>query len=179
MTNPSISFSRELSRSTRNQNLPSVVESKQSADRAILKLVDTSYLASKTNPLQLVYQAAVTEINERLVADFGPNALDEALESGVDVSPEATARRIVSMSIGFYDAFKENHPDEDEDFVFQNFMDIISDGIEHGFAEAREVLEGLAVLQGDIADDIDETYLLIQDRLLELEVRHLDEDLLA
>ncbi len=175
----SIDYSREQTSSTQNQILPSSAESIQSADRATLKLVDGSYLASKANPLQLVYQAAVAEINARLEVDFGPNALDETIETGVDMSPEVTASRIVSMSTDFFEAFTEHHPDEDQEYVFQNFMETISDGIDHGFAEAREVLDGLALLQGDIADDIDETYLLIQDRLLELETIHQDEEILT
>ena len=36
-------------------------------------------------------------------------------------------------------------------------------GIEQGFAEAREILDGLGLLQGQVAADIDETYQRIQD----------------
>jgi hypothetical protein len=176
MAIPSINYPREISSSTQDQNLPSVADSKQSVNRAILQLVDTSYIASKEYPLQLTYQTAVAKINEQLEVEFGPSALDEAVESGLDVSPEETASRIVSMATGFFAAFREQHPDENEDAVLQIFMQTISSGIDQGFAEAREVLDGLAVLQGDVADDIDETYLLVQDRLIDFEGRHQSED---
>ena len=42
------------------------------------------------------------------------------------------------------------------------FTDIISGGIAQGFAEARDILDGLQVLEGDIASNIDKTYDLVQ-----------------
>ena len=45
------------------------------------------------------------------------------------------------------------------------FVDVISGGIDQGFAEAREILDGLKVLNGDIASNIDATYELVQDKL--------------
>ncbi len=35
-------------------------------------------------------------------------------------------------------------------------------GIDQGFSEARDVLGGLKVLEGEIADNIDKTYEIIQ-----------------
>ncbi|MBT3719368.1 MAG: DUF5610 domain-containing protein, partial [Gammaproteobacteria bacterium] len=42
---------------------------------------------------------------------------------------------------------------------------IIGGGIDQGFAEAREILDGLSVLEGDIATNIDATYDLVQEGL--------------
>ncbi len=42
---------------------------------------------------------------------------------------------------------------------------MIRGGIEKGFAEAREILGGLNVLDGDIASNIDKTYDLVQKKL--------------
>ena len=41
-------------------------------------------------------------------------------------------------------------------------MDTISGGMEKGFKEARDILGGLKVLNGDIAGNIDKTYELVQ-----------------
>lgn len=42
-------------------------------------------------------------------------------------------------------------------------------GIEQGFAEARDILDGLGLLQGQVAADIDETYQRIQEGLGQLQ----------
>lgn len=164
-----VALSNEQSHPAQNNKSSSAAKSKKSGKKASLKSVDASILASKVNSLQLVYQAAVAQINEQLEVEFGPNALDYAVQADVDVSPDVTAAKIISLSTGFLEAFTAQHPDENEDFVLQNFMDSIRDGIDQGFAEARDILESLAVLQGSIIEDVDETFLLVQDGLLEFE----------
>lgn len=44
-------------------------------------------------------------------------------------------------------------------------MNIIGGAIDNGFKEARDILSGLKVLQGDIADGVDKTYGLVQEGL--------------
>ncbi|EEF26839.1 conserved hypothetical protein [Ricinus communis] len=79
-----------------------------------------------------------------------------------DNTPEGTAGRIVSLSTGFFEAYKQQHPGEDEGELLNKFMDTIKSGMERGFKEAREVLDGMKVLNGDIAANIDKTYELHQ-----------------
>jgi hypothetical protein len=45
------------------------------------------------------------------------------------------------------------------------FVDIIRGGIDQGFAEAKDILTSLKVLEGDIATNIDKTYDLVQEGL--------------
>jgi hypothetical protein len=45
----------------------------------------------------------------------------------------------------------------------QALMTQARDGVEKGFAEARKILDGMGVLQGKVAADIDDTYQRIQD----------------
>jgi len=45
----------------------------------------------------------------------------------------------------------------------QTLMTQARDGVEKGFAEARKILDGMGVLQGKVAADIDDTYQRIQD----------------
>ncbi|WP_395406459.1 DUF5610 domain-containing protein [Pseudoduganella sp. UC29_106] len=40
-------------------------------------------------------------------------------------------------------------------------MDTIKGGVEQGFKEARDILQGLNVLGGDVAANIDKTYELV------------------
>src|SRR3990167_7000448 len=50
----------------------------------------------------------------------------------------------------------------------QGLMSQARDGVEKGFAEARKILDGMGVLQGKVAADIDDTYQRIQDGLGDL-----------
>ena len=138
---------------------------KQQFNSAILQSSLKVSVSAGNESLALLYKAAIEGINEFLAPELGPNAIQNAYESGLDVSPEATADRIVSMSTAFFSSFHEQHPELSEQEAVQKFADIIGGGIEKGFAEAREILEGLKVLEGDIASNIDKTYDLVQDGL--------------
>ncbi|MNK31230.1 hypothetical protein D3C87_496610 [compost metagenome] len=117
-------------------------------------------IGSENEPLALLYKTAITNINEALKGQYGDDAIQNAASQ--DNSAEATASRIVSLSTGFFDAFKKQNPDLDDDAALTKFMDTISGGMEKGFKEARDILEGLKVLGGDIAGNIDKTYELVQ-----------------
>lgn len=47
----------------------------------------------------------------------------------------------------------------------KKFSKIIGGGIDKGFVEARKILDGLQVLENDIASNINLTYDLVQDGL--------------
>jgi hypothetical protein len=114
----------------------------------------------------LVLKTAIEGINEALQETLGDNAIQNAYDSGLDVSPEATAERIVSLSTAFFAAYQNANPDLSQEEALTAFVDVIGGGIEQGFTEARDILEGLSVLEGDIATNIDSTYDLVQQGLL-------------
>jgi hypothetical protein len=130
---------------------------------------DRTSLSVQDRPLELVYRAAIDKLNQMLEPTLGPDAIQSAAQSEMDFTPEATAERIVSLSTGFYEAFKAQHPGEEENAVLTHFMDVIRSGIEQGFAEARDILDGLGVLDGQIKDDVDRTYDLVQEGLKSFE----------
>lgn len=134
--------------------------SKLQLNAAILQASMNVSISSQSDPLALVYKSAITSINEALQADFGDDAVQKAASQ--DNSAEATANRIVSLSTGFFDAFKKQNPGMDNDAALEKFMGTIQGGMEKGFSEARDILKGLNVLQGDIAGNIDKTYELVQ-----------------
>ena len=113
-------------------------------------------------PQALTLKAALQGINEALQASGIENKVEETYESGADFSPEATAERIVSFSTQFLGAFREQNPDMSEEESLTAFVDIISSGIDQGFDEAKEVLGGLKVLEGEVSETIDKTYELVQ-----------------
>ncbi len=115
--------------------------------------------------LALLYKTAIEGINDVLKAEFGDNAVQASADSGLDISPQATADRIVSMSTAFFTQYHEQHADMSVEEAAKSFAEIIGGGIDQGFSEAREVLDGLKVLEGDISSNIDTTFDLVQEGL--------------
>ncbi|PCI50476.1 MAG: hypothetical protein COB51_03310 [Moraxellaceae bacterium] len=119
-------------------------------------------LNAVSEPLKLIYQAAIDELNERLAPYLGEDALQKGLGANIDVSPEATAHRIVSLSTSMLSRFMDSNPQMEDQAAKEKFVSIIRDGVMQGFSEAREILKGLQVLEGDIAANIDKTFELVQ-----------------
>lgn len=117
-------------------------------------------ISAKNEPMALLFRSAIDRINDVLAPDLGGNAIQNAASQ--DNSSEGTAGRIVALSTGFYEAYKAQHPGEDEADVLQNFMDTIGAGFEKGFNEAVDILKSLQVFEGDIASGIEKTYELVQ-----------------
>lgn len=137
---------------------------------AILQASSNVAISSQNDPLALIYKSAITSINEKLQAEFGPDALQNA--SSQDNTPDGTADRIVALSTGFFDAFQKQHPNEEPDVVLGKFMDTIRKGFESGFKEASNILKGLDVLKGGVASNIEKTYALVQQGYAAFEAAH-------
>lgn len=115
--------------------------------------------------MALLFKTALEGINDSLKVEFGDNAIQKAVDQGVNVTPEATSERIVKMSTAFFDAYYSSRQNLSLDEALEAFVKVISGGIEQGFKEARDILGGLKVLEGDIASNIDKTYDLVQQGL--------------
>lgn len=132
----------------------------------ILQAHQQASLSSRNEPLSLLYKTALEALRQELEPILGGQTIEEAHENGLNTSPEATAERIVSLSTGFFAQFKEQNPEMTASEQTEHFSDIISKGIDKGFSEAREILDGLQVLtEGNIAENIDKTYELVQQGL--------------
>lgn len=141
---------------------PISVTSKQQLNAAI---IESSLKFNNTvgdQPLSLLLKTALQGINEALKEGGIDSSVGDAYESGLDFSPEATAERIVSFSTQFLSSYRDQHPEMSEEESLTSFVEIISGGIDQGFSEAKGILSGLKVLEGDIASNIDETYELVQ-----------------
>ncbi len=119
-------------------------------------------ISAADNSMALLYRTAIDSINEQLSAEFGPNALQAAMQQ--DNSAEATAERILSQSTGFFDAYARQNSNADPEQVVRNFVDTIRGGFEKGYNEAANILTGLGVMgEGSaIAADIGKTFELVQ-----------------
>ncbi|ACA85285.1 DUF5610 domain-containing protein [Shewanella woodyi] len=147
-------------------NKTAYASSKQLMNSAIISAQQEVSLSSSNEPLVLLYRAAIEAINEELAPSMGENALQTAYDNGVDTSPEATADRIVSFATNFFSLYQEQNSNMSFDEQLTSFMEIIGGAIDQGFDEAKDILNGLQVLEGDIADGVDQTYSLVQDGLL-------------
>lgn len=139
-----------------NQGEVSAARAKLQLNVSIMEASASISIGVQGNPQALLYKSAITSINEALRAELGENAVQTAARR--DNSPEATAERIVSLATGFYDAFRRQNPQLEDDAAMQKFLDTVKGGVEQGFQEARGILKGLNVLDGDVAANIDKTY---------------------
>lgn len=142
------------------QALATPAEARTQLNVAIVQSSIEVSLSSGNEPLALLLKSAITGINEALKPTLGDNVIENAMSQ--DNSPEGTAGRIVSLSTGFFEAFKQQHVGEDPAAVLKNFMETISGGFEKGFNEARDILQGMKVLSDDLSSLINKTYELVQ-----------------
>ncbi len=139
--------------------------SKQLMNTAIISAQQEVNLSSSDEPMMLLYRAAIEAINEKLAPTMGDNALQNAYDSGVDTSPNATADRIVSFATQFFTLHQEQNSNMDFDEQLNSFMNIIGGAIDQGFGEAKDILTSLQVLEGEIESGVEQTYSLVQEGL--------------
>lgn len=80
-------------------------------------------------------------------------------------TPEKVAERISTFVARGLEAARQNGRSEEE---IQQLYNAAVKGVEKGIAEAREILDGLGVLSGQIATDVDQTETLTHKKLGEL-----------
>ncbi|HEY0924983.1 DUF5610 domain-containing protein [Rheinheimera pacifica] len=140
-------------------------QAKQAQNTAILRANEQVSLRSNNDSLSLLYKTALEGINAELEPVMGENAAQKIYDSGIDTSPEATADRIVAFATGFYSRYKELNPGKSEEETLDSFMKIIGGGIEKGFNDAKDILKGLKVYEGEVESGVDKTYGLVMQGL--------------
>ncbi len=116
-----------------------------------------SRLEEKMNSL---FEKATADNPE--LAAAGPAAF---FDTSIDVTPEATADRIVGFALGMRGTFSRQNPDLDEGEMMSRFEAEIRRGISEGFGHARGVLGDLELNEGQIKDNVDGTWDLVQQKL--------------
>ena len=105
-------------------------------------------------------QTLANRLAERLGLE--PGALSGKRDA---FSPE----KVASLVLGFIEQRLHSEAAAGADPAkLQALMTQARDGVEKGFAEARKILDGMGVLQGKVAADIDDTYQRIQEGLGDL-----------
>lgn len=132
---------------------------RRSLDAQILQASLEVSIRSGDESQALLFRSALEGINQALAPTLGADAIQNAM--GQDNSAEATAGRILSMSTAFFDAYAAQRPGDDPETVVRDFVDLIRGGFETGFAEARDILDGLGVFNGQVEADVMKTRELV------------------
>ncbi|HEY9016809.1 DUF5610 domain-containing protein [Thiomicrospira sp.] len=123
----------------------------------------------ESNALKILFQETIEKLNEVLAPDLGPNAISAeklAEQGGMDYwSPENTAGRIVQGTTGFFESYKAANPGLEGEALLDKFLSVIGGGIESGFKDATNILQGFGVYQDSIKDNAEKTYDLVQQGL--------------
>ena len=132
----------------------------------------------EANALRILFQETIEKLNEVLAPDLGPNAISAeklAEQGGMEYwSPENTAGRIVQGTTGFFESYKASNPDLDGEALLDKFLDVIGGGIESGFKDATNILQGFGVYQDSIKDNAEKTYDLVQQGLAAFRQQQMD-----
>ena len=126
----------------------------------IIKAQQNVKITAGDKNMELVFRAAIERLNEILAPSLGVEAIDNAEPD--DYTPEKVADRIVSFATAFFGSFRKQHEDLSDKEALDAYMKIIGDAVDQGFNEAKNILKGLKVLEGDVSNTIEETYKLVQ-----------------
>lgn len=140
-------------------------DAQKQLNAAILSSALKFNLSSGNEPLSLFYKAALDNINAALDGTLRNNASESNYQSTIGASPEATADRLLSVSVALFPLFQQQRPDLSEQEAANAFAQTIGEAIDNGFGETQEILSALAVLKGSAADNIVSTYELVQQKL--------------
>lgn len=133
-----------------------------------------SNLSSASRPTSVTAQPVVRNAADAQATLANRLAERLGLEPGAlagkanDYTPDKVAGRI----LGFIEQRLQSEQAAGADTgKLQKLFDQARSGVEKGFAEARKILDGMGVLQGKVASDIDDTYQKIQDGFSDLNKR--------
>ncbi len=140
-------------------------QGQQLKNAAILAAQEDVAISSGDQSLALLYRTALEAINEELAPYMGNNAVQNSVATGMDYSPEATAGRIVDFATQFFSVYQQQNRGLAFEDQLNGFMNIIGGAIDQGFGEAKDILDRLQVLNGDVAAGVDETYQHVQSGL--------------
>lgn len=102
---------------------------------------------------------SVVEQIDKAIQEAGIDlTIEDAKTSSMDLSPEATARRIADYSTGLLDSYTSAHGKDPARARISGFMSLIRGAIEEGFHRARDFMEGITKLSETIDKNIDKTF---------------------
>ncbi len=113
--------------------------------------------------LSIKAQKIIDKLNEILKAKL-PDGVQSLKPE--EVTPEATADKIVNGATAFFDVFSKQNPDLQGEELLNKFMETIRSGISQGYDDAVNTLQDLGAFDFEgVKDGIEKTKGLIDDKL--------------
>jgi hypothetical protein len=119
-------------------------------------------ISSGDNAQGLLYRTTLESIYEAINTKFESKITPEYQMPETIDSPETASNTILTFSLGLYASYSSRYSSQDESTTATNFIDLVRGGFEKGFNEAVDILKGLDVFKGNVADEINKTWELVQ-----------------
>jgi hypothetical protein len=111
----------------------------------------------------------IEKLNELLKKDL-PDGIQSLKPE--EVTPEATADRIVTGVTGFFEVFAKQNSDLSPEALLEKFMSEVRKGVDAGYDDASQILDNLGAFQFDgVKDGIEKTKGLIEEKLKAFETQ--------
>jgi len=119
--------------------------------------------------LSISAQKIIDKLNATLKTEL-PDGLQSLKPD--QVTPDATAERIVSGSVAFFEIFAKQNPNLSSEDLLLKFMSEVRRGVDAGYADAAETLEALGAFEFEgIKEGIETTKSLIEEKLKAFELQ--------
>ncbi|MCO6430923.1 MAG: DUF5610 domain-containing protein [Deltaproteobacteria bacterium] len=118
---------------------------------------------SPEKAVALSAQEIVSKLNELLAP-----ALPQGIEGlkPEETTPEASADRIVKSVSALFPAFAAQNPELSDEEVLDKFMEEVKKGVQQGYDEAFQILEGLGAFSFEgVQSGVEQTKILIDQKL--------------
>ena len=162
--------------SFRSQSIVELEAKVRSAGSGSADQVDISLTGNMTIQAAngILKDSLIDKINQ-VFEEAGMDVTVEEMEDlGEEMTPEATAGRIVAFATSFLESFKANHVEEAPTARIEGFIALIRDAISDGFARARDFLEGITKLSETVDESINKTFEITNTLLDEFHQAQLD-----
>lgn len=118
---------------------------------------------SLSKSLTLSAKEIVSKLNELLKEKF-PEGIESLKPE--DVTPEKTSDNIVSGITAMFSAYAKSNEDLEPEELISRFMAAARKGVDQGYGEASNILEGLGAFEFEgVKDGIEKTKSLIEEKL--------------
>ncbi len=113
--------------------------------------------------LSVTANEIIDKLNELLKSKI-PNGIQSLKPE--EVTPEATADKIVTGVTALFDTYAKQNPDLEGEELLNSFMEQVRSGVKMGYDDACSTLEGLGAFQFDgVKDGVQKTMELIEKKL--------------
>ena len=124
---------------------------------------DPSFEHLRQEPLQLLVRVLAARLQQTFGVTPAPRPLTSAIEQ--TLTPELACARILLLLNAAFANYKTAQPNQDQRELGVIFINVAHDTLQQGYAETRQLLGNLAMLEGIVVKDIDKTIALIDHAL--------------